>query len=83
MDRPLRRVAPRALHRQAIRRKTRHCHSRFYARCAHWSFHADAPATGFRWTREAWVLGGGALLLALLTLLGIPAWARVIRHASV
>ncbi|MGH8154695.1 MAG: OapA family protein, partial [Rhodanobacteraceae bacterium] len=49
----------------------------------HWSFHADAPATGFRWTREAWVLGGGALLLALLTLLGIPAWARVIRHASV
>jgi len=83
MDRHLRRVTPHVVHRQAIRRKTRHCHSHFYARCAHWSFHAEAPSSAFRWTRECWILGGGAFLLALLTLLGIPAWARVIQHEAV
>ena len=82
MDRHLRRVTPH-VRRQAIRRKTRQCHSRFYARCAHWSFHADAPASKFRWTREGWVLGGGGLLLLLLTLLGIPAWANIIHHDTV
>ncbi|MGH8144879.1 MAG: peptidoglycan DD-metalloendopeptidase family protein [Rhodanobacteraceae bacterium] len=80
MDRHLRRATPHAVRRQAIRRKTRHCHPRFYERCSHWSFHAEAPASAFRWTRERWVLGGGALLLTLLTALGIPAWASVIRH---
>jgi murein DD-endopeptidase MepM/ murein hydrolase activator NlpD len=60
----------------------RRCHSRFYARCAHWSFHLDAPASLFRWTRERWVLGGGACLLVLLTLLGIPVWASHIQHAA-
>jgi murein DD-endopeptidase MepM/ murein hydrolase activator NlpD len=81
MDRHLRRVTPHVVRRQAIRRKTRHCHSHFYARCAHWSFHAEAPSSKFRWARERWVLGGGALLLALLTLLGIPTWASmVLRH---
>lgn len=83
MDHHLRRVTPHVAHRQAIRRKTRHCHSHFYARCAHWSFHAEAPANVFRWARERWVLTGGALLLALLTLLGIPAWASVMRHRAV
>ncbi|HEX5488419.1 MAG TPA: peptidoglycan DD-metalloendopeptidase family protein [Rhodanobacteraceae bacterium] len=83
MDRHLRRVTPHVVRRQAIRRKTRHCHSRFYARCAHWSFHAEAPASVFRWSRERWALAGGAFLLALLTLLGIPAWANVIRHEAV
>lgn len=83
MDRHLRRVTPHVVRRQAIRRKTRHCHPHFYARCAHWSFHAEAPASVFRWTRERWVLGGGAFLLALLTLLGIPAWAGAIRHDAV
>ncbi len=82
MDRHLRRVTPH-VRRQAIRRKTRQCHSRFYARCAHWSFHADAPASKFRWAREGWVLGGGGLLLLLLTLLGIPAWANIIHHDTV
>ncbi len=81
MDRQLRRVATtHAAHHQAIRRKTRHCHSRFYARVAHWSFRGETPAIAFRWWRERWVLGGGAFLLALLTLLGIPAWANVMRH---
>ena len=80
MDRHLRRVIPHVVHRQAIRRKTRHCHPHFYARCAHWSFHADAPASAFRWARERWVLSGGACLLMLLTMLGIPAWASIIHH---
>ncbi|MGH8233126.1 MAG: OapA family protein [Rhodanobacteraceae bacterium] len=83
MDRHLRRVTPHVVNRQAIRRKTRHCHSRFYARCSHWSFHTETPAIAFRWSRERWVLGGGAFLLALLTLLGIPAWASVIRHDAI
>jgi murein DD-endopeptidase MepM/ murein hydrolase activator NlpD len=83
MDRHLRRVTPHVVRRQAIRRKTRHCHPHFYARCAHWSFHAEAPAIAFRWARERWVLGGGAFLLVLLTALGIPAWASVIRHKAV
>lgn len=80
MDQPLRRVTPHVVHRQAIRRKTRQCHSRFYSRCAHWSFQADAPSSKFRWAREGWILGGGACLLALLTLLGIPAWAGLIHR---
>ena len=83
MDRHLRRVTSHVVRRQAIRRKTRRCHSHFYARCSHWSFHAEAPASAFRWARERWVLGGGACLLALLTLLGIPAWASVMRHRAV
>ena len=37
----------------------------------------------FRWARERWVLAGGALLLALLTLLGIPTWASVMKHRAV
>ena len=83
MDRQLRRVTPHVVRRQAIRRKTRQCHSHFYSRCAHWSFHAEAPSVAFRWARERWILGGGAFLLALLTLLGIPAWASVIQHETV
>ena len=83
MDHHLRRVTPHVVRRQAIRRKTRHCHSRFYERCAHWTFHAEVPAIAFRWSRERWVLGAGAFLLALLTLLGIPAWANAIRHDAI
>jgi murein DD-endopeptidase MepM/ murein hydrolase activator NlpD len=83
MDRHLRRVTPHVVRRQAIRRKTRHCHSHFYARCAHWSFQADAPASKFRWAREGWILGGGACLLVLLTLLGIPSWASILHHDAV
>lgn len=80
MDRHLRRVTPHVVRRQAIRRKTRQCHAHFYARWSHWSFHAEAPSSMFRWARERWILGGGAFLLALLTLLGIPAWASIMRH---
>jgi murein DD-endopeptidase MepM/ murein hydrolase activator NlpD len=82
MDRHLRRATPHVVRRQAIRRKTRRCHSRFYAGCSHWSFHGEAPASAFRWTRERWVLGGGACLLVLLTLLGIPLWAGLMRHRA-
>ena len=83
MDRHLRRVTPNVVRRQAIRRKTRQCHSHFYSRCAHWSFHADAPSSKFRWAREGWILGGGACLLLLLTLLGIPSWASILQHDKV
>ncbi|HEX7370373.1 MAG TPA: peptidoglycan DD-metalloendopeptidase family protein [Rhodanobacteraceae bacterium] len=83
MDRHLRRVIPHVVRRQAIRRKTRHCHSHFYERCSHWSFAADAPASKFRWTRESWILGGGACVLVLLTLLGIPTWANFIHHDTI
>lgn len=82
MDRHFRRVTALVVRRQAIRRKTRQCHARFYARCSHWSFHADAPASKFRWAHESWVLGGGALLLILLTVIGIPTWARAIQRDS-
>ncbi|MBS0383351.1 MAG: peptidoglycan DD-metalloendopeptidase family protein [Proteobacteria bacterium] len=82
MEQPLRRATSHVVRRQAIRRKTRQCHSRFYARCSHWSFHAESPASAFRWARERWVLGGGACLLILLTLLGIPTWASVMRHRA-
>lgn len=80
MDRHLRRVSPHVVRRQAIRRKTRVCHPHFYARCSHWSFRTDVSGAAFRWARERWVLAGGGLLLVLLTLLGIPAWARLIHH---
>ena len=83
MDRHLRRATPHFVRRQAICRKTRQCHSHFYSRCSHWSFHADAPSSKFRWAREGWILGGGACLLLLLTLLGIPAWASIIHHDAV
>jgi murein DD-endopeptidase MepM/ murein hydrolase activator NlpD len=82
MDRYLRRVTAHVSRRQAIRRKTRHCHSHFYAYREHWSFHAEVPASAFRWMRERWVLAGGAFLLALLTLLGIPVWASVMQHET-
>lgn len=82
MDRHLRRVIPHAIRRQAIRRKTRRCHARFYAGCAHWSFHDEAPPNAFRWARERWIVGGGALLLALLTLVGLPAWAKAMQHRA-
>ena len=83
MERLLRRATPHVVRRQAIRRKTRQCHSHFYSRCTHWSFHADAPSSRFRWAREGWILGGGACLLLLLTLLGIPVWASYIHHDAV
>ena len=82
MDQHLRRAIPHVARRQAIRRKTRQCHSRFYAGCTHWSFHAESPASAFRWARERWVLCGGACLLVLLTLLGIPTWASVMSHRA-
>jgi murein DD-endopeptidase MepM/ murein hydrolase activator NlpD len=80
MDQRLRRVTPHLAIREAIRRKTRQCHSGFYARWSHWSFRTEVPGCRFCWARERWILAGGALLLAALTGLGIPAWASVIRH---
>lgn len=83
MDRRLRRVTPHVVRHQAICRKTRHCHALFYARRAHWSFSTGEPSSAFRWARERWVLASGACLLALLTLLGIPAWAKLMHHHTV
>nr|WP_237071703.1 peptidoglycan DD-metalloendopeptidase family protein [Mizugakiibacter sediminis] len=50
----------------------------FYTHCAHWSV-CRAGAAPIRWHRERWVLGGTALLLVLLTLVVIPAWASAMR----
>jgi murein DD-endopeptidase MepM/ murein hydrolase activator NlpD len=80
MDRRPRRVTPSVLRRAAIRRKTRQCQALFYGRRGHWSFHADTPGSAFRWARERWVISGGALLLALLTAIAIPVWARAVDH---
>ncbi len=79
MDQRLRRVTQHHVRRQAIRRKTQHCHSHFYARCSHWSFAATSTAP-IRWVRERWILSSGGLLLVLLTLIGLPTWAKLLRH---
>lgn len=76
----LRRAKPHHVRRQAICRRAQQRHSHFYARCGHWSFYRNAIAAPIRWGRERWVLSGGALLLALLTLVGLPAWAHAMRH---
>ena len=83
MPRRLPSAIPHHVRRQAIRRKAQHRHSHFYARCQHWSVCRDAIAAPIRWGRERWVLAGGALLLTLLALVGLPAWASAIRPAAV
>ncbi|MEO6967640.1 MAG: peptidoglycan DD-metalloendopeptidase family protein [Rhodanobacteraceae bacterium] len=82
MTQRLRNKTPHHVRRQAIRRKAQSRHSHFYARCEHWSFCRDAIAAPIRWGRERWVLAGTALLLVLLTLIGLPAWARAMRHPT-
>ncbi|HXS73626.1 MAG TPA: peptidoglycan DD-metalloendopeptidase family protein [Rhodanobacteraceae bacterium] len=82
MNPRLRRATPHHVRRQAICRKAQQRHSHFYARCAHWSFYRNAFSAPIRWGRERWVLSGGALLLALLTLVGLPAWAHAMRHPA-
>lgn len=82
MNHRLRRTTPHHIRRQAIRRKAQQRHSRFYARCQHWSFCRNLAVAPIRWSRERWILAGGALLLALLTLVGLPAWAHALRHPS-
>src|SRR5574337_864028 len=42
--------------KQAICRKAQRLHSRFYARCAHWSFNRSADVEPIRWHREHWML---------------------------
>jgi murein DD-endopeptidase MepM/ murein hydrolase activator NlpD len=81
-SRPRRAAAPHYVRRQAICRKAQRRHSRFYARCSHWSFGRDVLAAPIRWSRERWVLAGGALLLALLAGVGLPVWARAMRHPA-
>lgn len=82
MNPRLRRSTPHHVRRQAICRKAQQRHSHFYARCTHWSFYRNAIAAPIRWGRERWVLSGGALLLALLTLVGLPAWAHAMLHPA-
>ncbi|PWK92627.1 OapA family protein [Fulvimonas soli] len=68
----------RAARKQAIRRKAQRRHSRFYERCAHWSFshHDGEPIC---WHRERWVLAGTALLITALSGFILPAWASAMR----
>lgn len=82
MDRQFRRAIFHAEHLRVIHRRIRRSHSHFYKRIKHWSLHADAPASAFRWARERWALAGGALLLALLALVGIPLWASSFGHGA-
>ncbi len=82
MDRQFRRAIFHAAHLRAIHRRIRRSHTHFYKRIKHWSFQADAPASVLRWARERWVVAGGALLLALLALVGIPLWASSFGHGA-
>ncbi|MGN6314397.1 MAG: peptidoglycan DD-metalloendopeptidase family protein [Rhodanobacteraceae bacterium] len=82
MNPRLRCATPHHVRRKAICRKAQQRHSHFYARCAHWSFYRNAIAAPIRWSRERWVLFGSGLLLALLTLVGLPAWAHAMRQPA-
>ncbi|HET7930461.1 MAG TPA: peptidoglycan DD-metalloendopeptidase family protein [Rhodanobacteraceae bacterium] len=82
MDRQFRRAIFHAEHLRVIHRRIRHSHRHFYQRIKHWSSHAAAPAGMIRWARERWALAGGALLLMLLALVGIPLWASAFGHGA-
>jgi murein DD-endopeptidase MepM/ murein hydrolase activator NlpD len=69
----------REARKQAIRRKAQRRHSRFYERCAHWSFSSDAGAEPIHWHRERWMLAGTAVLITALSGFIIPAWATAMR----
>ena len=47
--------------KQAICLKAQRRHSRFYERCAHWSFNRSAEIEPIHWHRERLVLAGTAL----------------------
>lgn len=64
--------------KRAVRRKAQQRHSRFYARCAHWSFR-QGGVEPIRWRHERWVLAGVALLITLLSGFMLPAWASAMR----
>ncbi|MEO9078229.1 MAG: peptidoglycan DD-metalloendopeptidase family protein [Rhodanobacter sp.] len=74
-----------ALHARklAISRKAQRRHSRFYERCAHWSFNRSADVEPIQWHREHWMLAGTALLITLLSGFIMPAWASAMRPAPV
>ncbi|MER3547084.1 MAG: peptidase M23, partial [Rhodanobacteraceae bacterium] len=79
---PRRAAVPHHVRRQAICRQAQRRHSHFYARCSHWSFGRDVLTAPIRWSRERWVLAGGALLLGLLTGVGLPLWAKAMHHPA-
>lgn len=66
--------------KQAMRRKAQRRHSRFYDRCAHWSFSRHGEAEPIRWHRERWMLAGTALLITALSGFLMPAWAGAMRR---
>ncbi|MFC5527738.1 OapA family protein [Rhodanobacter ginsengisoli] len=68
--------------KQAISRKAQRRHSRFYERCAHWSFNRSAEVEPIHWHREHWVLAGTALLITLLSGFIMPAWASAMRPVA-
>ncbi|TAL89879.1 MAG: peptidase M23, partial [Rhodanobacter sp.] len=65
--------------KQAICRKAQRRHSRFYERCAHWSFNRLAEVEPIQWHREHWMLAGTALLITLLSGFIMPAWANAMK----
>jgi murein DD-endopeptidase MepM/ murein hydrolase activator NlpD len=71
--------ARRHARKQAMCRKTQHRHSRFYERCAHWSFNRSAELEPIHWHRERWVLAATVLLITVLSGLIMPAWASAMR----
>lgn len=69
--------------KQAICRKAQRRHSRFYERCAHWSFNRSADVEPIQWHREHWMLAGTALLITILSGFIMPSWANAMRPAAV
>lgn len=68
--------------KQAISRKAQRRHSRFYERCAHWSFNRTGEVEPIHWHREHWVLAATALLITLLSGFIMPAWASAMRPTA-
>lgn len=67
----------------AICRKAQHQHTRFYERCAHWSFDRGEAIAPIRWHRERWVLAGTAVVATLLSGFLMPAWATAMKPAPI
>jgi murein DD-endopeptidase MepM/ murein hydrolase activator NlpD len=64
--------------RQAVRRHAQRRHQRFYAARLDGNFIQNFAATPISWTRERWIIGALALVMALLAFVVIPSWAGAV-----